>query len=266
MGTTTTKYLVDTLNPTGYSQVMDELVSGSVTRTFTYGLRAISENQLISGVWKPSFYGYDGHGNVRFLGNTAGTLTDTYQFDAFGMVIASSGTTPNPYLYSGERFDSNLNLYHLRARYYNMLTGRFETMDPAPGTIFSPNSLHKYLFTADNPVNFLDPLGEEEIEDYAFLRSIYRGTEYQIHHLIEKRFAPLFLVAGCTISVALLPSDHQPYTNAWRQQIGYNGSNASVTTGTATLQQVWDAAMLIYAGSEDILNALEQCRAQFFPQ
>jgi hypothetical protein len=31
-GGTTTKYLVDTLNPTGYSQVVDELVSGAVTR------------------------------------------------------------------------------------------------------------------------------------------------------------------------------------------------------------------------------------------
>lgn len=29
----TTKYLVDTLNPTGYSQVLDELVGGSVTKT-----------------------------------------------------------------------------------------------------------------------------------------------------------------------------------------------------------------------------------------
>ena len=37
VGSTTTKYLVDTLNPTGYSQVMDELVNGSVTRTYTYG-------------------------------------------------------------------------------------------------------------------------------------------------------------------------------------------------------------------------------------
>lgn len=37
-------------------------------------------------------------------------------------------------LYSGERFDSSLNLYHLRARYYNMLTGRFMTMDPMQGT------------------------------------------------------------------------------------------------------------------------------------
>jgi len=37
-GGVTTKYLVDTLNPTGYSQVLDELVGGSVTKTYTYGL------------------------------------------------------------------------------------------------------------------------------------------------------------------------------------------------------------------------------------
>jgi len=262
----TTKYLVDTLNPTGYSQVLDELVSGAVTKTYTYGSQRISENQLSGSTWTPTFYGYDGHGNVRFTTSIAGAVGNAYQFDAFGMPIATTGSIANSYLYSGERFDSNLNLYHLRARYYNMLTGRFETMDPKAGTIVTPSSLHRYLFTAANPVNFLDPLGEDEIESYAFLRSIYRGTEYQIHHLIEQRFAPLFLVAGCTISVALLPSDHQPYTNAWRQQIGYNGSNSAVTTGTATLQQVWDAAVLIYAGSQDILNALEQCRPQFFPQ
>src|SRR5271155_1506469 len=36
-GGVTTKYLVDTLNPTGYSQVMDEVFSGAVTKTYTYG-------------------------------------------------------------------------------------------------------------------------------------------------------------------------------------------------------------------------------------
>jgi len=176
VGSTTTKYLMDTLNPTGYSQVMDELVNGSVTRTYAYGLRPISENQLIGSTWTPSFYGYDGHGNVRFLANSAGTVTDTYTFDAFGAQIASTGTTPNPYLYSGERFDSSLNLYHLRARYYNMLTGRFETMDPGKetccalrasqiGNVFDPATLHKYVYAKNNPVNWTDPSGRA-IEDY----------------------------------------------------------------------------------------------------
>jgi len=33
-GGTTTKFLIDDLNPTGLPQVLDETVSGSVTRTY----------------------------------------------------------------------------------------------------------------------------------------------------------------------------------------------------------------------------------------
>jgi RHS repeat-associated protein len=163
-GGVATKFLVDTLNPTGYSQVVDELVSGAVNRTYAYGLSRVSQNRLVGSTWTPSFYGYDGHGSVRLLANTAGSVTDTYQFDAFGAQIASTGTTPNPYLYSGERFDQNIGLYHLRARYYNVLTGRFETMDPYKGTILDPGSLHKYVFVRNNAVNATDPTGHDIAE------------------------------------------------------------------------------------------------------
>jgi RHS repeat-associated protein len=174
----TTKYLVDTLNPTGYSQVLDELVSGAVTRTYAYGLQRISENQVSGSTWTPTFYGYDGHGNVRFTTSATAAVGNTYTFDAFGAVIASTGTIANSYLYSGERFDSALNLYHLRARYYNMLTGRFETMDPGKetccalrasqvGNIFDPATLHKYVYAQNNPVNRVDPSGKDAILDYA---------------------------------------------------------------------------------------------------
>lgn len=36
-GGTTTKFLVDDHNPTGLPQVLDEIVNGSVTRTYAYG-------------------------------------------------------------------------------------------------------------------------------------------------------------------------------------------------------------------------------------
>ncbi len=48
VGSTTTKYLIDTLNPTGYSQVLDELVSGAVTKTYTYGGLARAPSPRIS--------------------------------------------------------------------------------------------------------------------------------------------------------------------------------------------------------------------------
>jgi hypothetical protein len=63
----TTRYLVDDLNPTGYAQVVEEVVSGAVRREYTYGLQRISENQVSNSTWTPSFYEYDGGGTVRQL-------------------------------------------------------------------------------------------------------------------------------------------------------------------------------------------------------
>ena len=45
VGGVTTNYLVDTLNPTGYAQVLDELQGGSVARSYTWGLQLVSESQ-----------------------------------------------------------------------------------------------------------------------------------------------------------------------------------------------------------------------------
>ncbi len=175
-GGTTTKFLIDSLNPTKLPQVMDETVNGSATRTYAYGLQRISENQLISGTWTPSFYGYDGHGNVRFLTNNAGTITDTYAYDAFGMQIAHTGTTANVFQYSGEWLDSNLGLYYLRARYLNQATGRFWSRDPVEHTgccsrckscgSCSSMQINPYVYGNDNPVNRVDPLGREALVEF----------------------------------------------------------------------------------------------------
>lgn len=84
-------------------------------------------------------------------------------------------------MYSGEWLDPSLNLYNLRARYYNALTGRFETMDPVAGDVFDPRTLHKYVFTGDKPVNYVDPTGQDDVDEYN-VRS--RGTEAQAYRPI----------------------------------------------------------------------------------
>jgi RHS repeat-associated protein len=156
----TTKYLVeDDVNPTGYPQVLDELTNGVVTCIYTYGLQRISQDQIVEGAWTPSVYGYDGEGSVRQLTNSAGAVTDTYNYDAFGNLLNSTGTTPNNYLYRGEQYDPDLGLYYLRARYYNPLTGRFMSRDPEDGKAKDPKTLHKYLYAGGDPVNAKDPTG-----------------------------------------------------------------------------------------------------------
>jgi RHS repeat-associated protein len=157
----TTQYLVDDMNPTGYPQVVEELVSGAVTRQYTYGLQRVSQNQFISNTWTVSFYGYDGGGNVRNLTNTTGAITDEYEYDAYGNSFTKVGTTPNVYLFRGEQYDPDLGLYYLRARYYNPLTGRFMSRDPLDGNGYYPKTLHKYLYAGGDPVDAIDPTGRD---------------------------------------------------------------------------------------------------------
>jgi RHS repeat-associated protein len=86
-------------------------------------------------------------------------VTDTYAYDAFGNVIARTGTTPNLYLFTGEQYDPDLGLYFLRARYQNTQTGRFWTLDNFEGNSGDPASLHKFLYVQAEPGNQIDPTG-----------------------------------------------------------------------------------------------------------
>ncbi len=78
-------------------------------------------------------------------------MTDTYDYDAFGNLIESTGSTPNNYLFTSEQFDPALGLYYNRARYYNPQTGRFWSMDTLAGNDDDPASLHRYLYAAEIP-------------------------------------------------------------------------------------------------------------------
>jgi RHS repeat-associated protein len=178
-----TMYLVDDLNPTGYPQVVEELTNGAASRTYTYGLQRISQYQPINGT--PSFYQYDGGGNVRQLTIITGAVTDQYEYDAFGNEFTVSGgsNTPNEFMYRGEQYDSDLGLYYLRARYYNPLTGRFMSRDPEDGNTADPNTLHKYLYANGDPVNMEDPTGHAAYIESIFTRTLVSsplelGAEY----------------------------------------------------------------------------------------
>ncbi len=47
-----------------------------------------------------------------------------------------------------------------RARWMNPNSGRFQTMDTFEGEVECPQTLHKYGYGADDPVNEIDPLGQ----------------------------------------------------------------------------------------------------------
>jgi RHS repeat-associated protein len=95
----------------------------------------------------------------------SGVITDAYDYDAFGILIRRTGSTPNLYLYSGEQLDPEIGLYYQRARYLNPSKGRFQSADSDEGDLRDPSSLHRYLYTGSEPVDRIDPTGHEELEE-----------------------------------------------------------------------------------------------------
>jgi RHS repeat-associated protein len=142
VGWVTTNYIDDDLNPTGYAQVLYEIVNGGVQRHYLYGLSLLEQVSWQSNTWVNNWYGYDGHGSVRFLNDSNGTVLNTYDYDAFGNLVSQTGSTPNNYLFAGEQWDPDLGLYYNRARCLDVRTGRFWGMDTWEFKASRPVTLH----------------------------------------------------------------------------------------------------------------------------
>jgi RHS repeat-associated protein len=149
-GGESTYFLVDQLNPTGYSQVLEEKSSPTATPTISYVLGMDVIGQATSS--DVHYLLYDGHGSTRLLADDTGTIDERYDYDAFGNALFAF-TPATILLYTGEQVDLGLNQYYLRARYYQPSSGRFTSFD---SLLLAP---HKYRYAAANPVNNTDPTG-----------------------------------------------------------------------------------------------------------
>jgi RHS repeat-associated protein len=102
-----------------------------------------------------SFYQADGLGSITSLSNGSGTLAESYAYDSFGALTATSGSLTNSFRYTGREFDSETGLYYYRTRYYDPALGRFSNEDPIQ---FSGGE-NFYRYVVNSPLNFTDPYG-----------------------------------------------------------------------------------------------------------
>jgi RHS repeat-associated protein len=166
---TKTEYLNDPLNITGCSQVLKQteadIVSGEETvTTYVIGHQRISQIVVKNNTEQEYYFTFDGHGSTRVLLDFARAIAQLYSFDAYGNALGfDSATALTEFLYSGEQFDSKIGQLYLRQRYYDPATGRFNRLDPFFGNLFDPQSLHKYTYVHDDPINNFDPNGENAV-------------------------------------------------------------------------------------------------------
>ena len=188
------------------------------------------------------FYHYDGVGSTRLLTDGAGAASDTYDYDAFGNLIASTGTTPNVYLFTGEQLDPNMGFYFLRSRYMAPEFGRFITADTFPGFIFDPPSLHKYSYANNDPVNMIDPTGQFSLASVSVSVSISSIlSSIAISHfgfalvtiiIIKHFFEPGFEMRNGALLVIASTGDSQVQADAFRV---YQHGNFLIALGAALI-------------------------------
>ena len=147
--TTTTNYLYD-----GSKAVADIDQNGNVLARYAE-TQNIDEPlaELRSGT--TSYYEADGLGSVTSLTSGAGAIANTYTYDSFGNLTASTGSITNRFQYTAREFDSESSLYYYRARYYDPNGGRFMSEDPKR----FDGGIDFYSYVSNNSPNKVDPFG-----------------------------------------------------------------------------------------------------------
>src|SRR5260370_17854074 len=100
-----------------------------------------------------SYFHADGLGSITSLSNPAGSIANTYTYDSFGELTASTGSLVNPFRYTARESDTETGLYYYRARYYDSNSGRFISEDP----IGLPGGIALYAYVNNNPIHLRDP-------------------------------------------------------------------------------------------------------------
>jgi len=126
------------------------------TTIYTYGLYLISMTDPHRGEF---YYHHDGLGSVRSLSDSKESIKTIYRYDTFGQLRKEMGHVDNDFLFTGEQMDDETGLIYLRARYYDPDIGRFINKDPIMDIGSMTQSINRYVYTMNNPANFVDPSG-----------------------------------------------------------------------------------------------------------
>jgi len=93
--------------------------------------------------------------------DSSGNLIDSYVYDPFGNLFEQNESVANPWQYASGYLDGTTGLYHFGARYYDPTLGRWTQQDPVAPTLTNPDSLNRYLYVDDSPVNLTDQNGRD---------------------------------------------------------------------------------------------------------
>jgi RHS repeat-associated protein len=100
--------------------------------------------------------------NDKLIAEKAGAAASNHSgylhYRPFGGTLE---TARDEIAYSGHKFDTDLGLSYMQARYYDPTIGRFYSNDPVGFNIDNPMSFNRYVYANNNPYRYVDPDGRE---------------------------------------------------------------------------------------------------------
>ena len=111
------------------------------------------------------------------------TAKNTYTYSPFGNPYTGelSETVYNPFQFTGQWLDVEIDQYYLRARMYDPTMMRFTTRDPIRGEQNEPLTLHKYLYCVNDPIDRIDPRGEISAMAARLTNAVVTGYSFYGH-------------------------------------------------------------------------------------
>jgi RHS repeat-associated protein len=141
------------------------LTSGVVTTYYYLGgqLVATREGTTLRYVHQDSL------GSTSTMSASDGTSISSIAYLPFG--ATRTGTINTDKEFTGQRLDGT-GLYYYNARYYDPQIGRFISPDSTGQRLDDPQTLNRYSYCLNNPLNRTDPTGHSSL---AWLNMMYAG-------------------------------------------------------------------------------------------
>ncbi|MBL8012209.1 MAG: hypothetical protein JNN05_00030 [Candidatus Omnitrophica bacterium] len=112
------------------------------------------------------YYFQDHLGSTNVVTNSAGSQIELVEYKPFGEFSkrVQTGTSNAAwYYFTGKPLDDETGLMFYGARYYSPVMGRFITPDTIVQSPMNPQTLNRYTYCNNNPVNLVDPTGHSWI-------------------------------------------------------------------------------------------------------
>ena len=152
------------------------------------------------------YYHTDHLGGTNVLTDNTGVLRELIEYDPFGQVIThekyGNDFATIWYYFTGKPLDDETGLVFLGSRYYNPSLGRFITPDTVVQAPSNPQTLNRYTYCNNNPVNLVDPTGHSWFSN--LFKDIGKFFSNLVKNIVRVVIDVVAIVAAC-VCPALAP-------------------------------------------------------------